>query len=63
MAGSLAEPMPQTVEAYQRLAQRDLELIMEQRAEIGRLNAKINKLNQKLIASRRREAFSMDRGA
>ena len=53
MAGSLAEPMPQTVEAYQRLAQRDLELIMEQREEIGRLKARINKLEQAAIKYKR----------
>lgn len=48
MASSQAKPMPQTVEAYKKLAQRDLELIEDQRDEIGKLKAKINKLEQKV---------------
>jgi len=40
--------MPQTVEAYKLLADRDLKLIESQRDEIGQLRAKINKLEQKL---------------
>ena len=44
MASSLAEPMPQTIEAYKALAQRDLELIMEQREEIAQLVACNNRL-------------------
>ena len=40
--------MPQTVEGYKELAQRDLVLIESQRDEIGRLKAKINQLQQKL---------------
>ena len=48
MASSTEKPMPQTIEAYIRLAHRDLELIMEMRSEIGQLKAKINKLEQKL---------------
>ena len=47
MASSTIEPMPQTIEAYKALAQRDLELIEEQQREIGQLKAKINKLDQK----------------
>jgi len=48
MASSVAKPIEQTIEAYKELAQRDLELIMDQRSEIGQLKAKINKLEQKL---------------
>jgi len=48
MASSIEKPMPQTIEAYQRLAQRDLDLIMEMRKEIGQLKARNNKLEQKL---------------
>ena len=40
------EPMPRTLEHYQANAERDQELILEQRAEIGRLKQKINKLEQ-----------------
>ena len=46
MASSTAQPMPETIQAYKDLAQRDLELIMEMRTEIGQLKAKINKLEQ-----------------
>ena len=46
MASSTVEKMPQTIEAYRKLAQRDLELIMSQKEEIGRLKARINKLEQ-----------------
>jgi len=46
MASSIEKPMPQTIEAYIRLAHRDLDLIMEMRKEIGQLKAKINKLEQ-----------------
>ena len=46
MASSTAQPMPQTIEAYKKLAQRDLELIEEQQRKIGQLKAKINKLEQ-----------------
>lgn len=48
MASSINNPMPQTVEGYKELAQRDLVLIEKQRDEIGRLKAKINQLQQKL---------------
>jgi len=41
------EPMPRTVEHYQANAERDQELILEQRDEIGRLKQKLNKLQQK----------------
>ena len=47
MAHSIFAPMPQTVEAYKALAQRDLELIMDQKAYISKLKAVINKLDQK----------------
>ena len=42
------QAMPQTVEAYKKLAARDLELIMEQKEEISRLKQKVNNLRQKL---------------
>lgn len=48
MASSINNPIPQTVEGYRELAQRDLILIEWQRDEIGRLNSKINQLKQKL---------------
>ncbi len=41
------EPMPQTLEYYRAMAQRDLELIMEQKEEISRLKQRINKLEQR----------------
>ena len=44
----MLDPIPQTVEELQKLGQRDLELIEDQQIEIGRLRAKINKLEQKL---------------
>ena len=47
MASSTVEPMPQTIEAYKALAQRDLELIEEQQKEIGQLKVKVNKLEQR----------------
>ena len=50
MASSTAEPMPQTIEAYKALAQRDLELIEEQQKEIGQLKARVNRLRQALEA-------------
>ena len=49
MASSTVEPMPQTIEAYKKLAQRDLELIEEQQKEIGQLKAEANKLKQKRV--------------
>jgi cell division protein FtsB len=45
--------MPQTVEAYKKLAQRDLELIEAQRDEIAKLKAKNNKLEQALAKARK----------
>ena len=45
------QPIPQTVEAYKNLAQRDLELIEEQREEINKLKCKVNDLQQKLKRS------------
>ena len=41
------EPMPRTVEHYQANAERDQELILEQRDEIGRLKQRINKMEQR----------------
>ena len=46
------EPMPQTVQAFRHLAQRDLELIEEQREEIAKLKCKVNNLTQKLKIGR-----------
>ena len=40
--------MPNTIESYKDLAQRDLELIEEQRSEISKLKCKLNNLQQKL---------------
>lgn len=47
MASSSAEPMPQTIEAYKELAQRDLELIMDMKGEISLLKSKVNDLKGK----------------
>ena len=47
------QPMPQTIEAYKDLAQRDLELIEEQREEINKLKCKVNDLQQKLKAKKK----------
>ena len=44
-------PMPQTIEGYKKLAERDLELIMEQKAEISKLKQRINKLEQRKCRS------------
>ena len=41
------EPMPKTIDHYQALAARDLELIMEQREEIARLKQTVNQLRQR----------------
>ncbi len=46
MASSTVKPMPQTIEAYKTLAQRDLELIMEMKAIIGKQNKELNTLKQ-----------------
>ena len=50
MASSTVEPMPQTIEAYKALAQRDHDLIVEMKAahqaEVSKLKARINKLEQ-----------------
>ena len=48
MASSTVEKMPQTVEAFMNLAQRDLELIEAQAAEIANLTCKLNKRDQKI---------------
>ena len=48
-----ADPMPQTIEAYKKLAQRDLELIEDQRDEIAGLKCKINDLKQRLTKCQR----------
>ena len=51
MASSTAQPMPETIDGYKKLAQRDHDLIVEMKAahqaEVSKLKAKINKLNQK----------------
>ena len=47
MAGSYPQPK-RNIEFYKKLAQRDLELIEEQRQEINRLKCKVNQLQQKL---------------
>ena len=39
------KPMPQTREYWEKRAQMDQELILSQKAEISRLNARINKLS------------------
>ena len=50
MASSTAQPMPETIEAYKALAQRDHDLIAEMKAahqaEVSKLKARINKLEQ-----------------
>lgn len=40
------EPMPRTVEHYQANAERDQELILEQRDEIGTLQQKVGQLEK-----------------
>ena len=46
MASSTVEAMPQNVEAYKQLAQRDLDLIMEMKAIISKQNKELNHLRQ-----------------
>ena len=46
MASSTVEPMPETIEAYKELAQRDLDLIVEMKAIIGKQNKELNQLRQ-----------------
>ncbi len=46
------EPMPQTREYWEKRAQMDQEIILEQKAEIGKLNAKVNKLQQQIARTR-----------
>ena len=41
--------MPDTIDAYKALAQRDLELIESQRDEINKLKCKVNDLQQRLV--------------
>ena len=50
--------MPQTVEAYKELAQRDLELIEDQREEINKLKCKVNNLSQKIQKLKRNKGES-----
>ena len=52
MSSSTIEPMPQTIEAYKALAQRDLELIEEQQREIGRLKGELNERKQQLVSAK-----------
>jgi len=54
MASSTAEPMPQTVEAYKKLAQRDLDLIIEMKDEISKLKQKANSYEQLIEKLKRR---------
>jgi hypothetical protein len=53
MASSTSEPMPQTVEAYKALAQRDHDLIVEMKldhlTEVSKLKARVNKLEQSIM--------------
>jgi len=42
------QPMPQTVEYYEKLAIADLNLIMQQKEKIERLTQKNNQLRQKI---------------
>ena len=50
MAGSLSEPMPQTVEAYKELLQRDLDFwtkeMESKNKEMSALKKKVNDLQQ-----------------
>ena len=46
MASSTVQKMPRTVEALMNLAQRDLELIEAQAAEIANLTCKLNQRDQ-----------------
>lgn len=46
MASSTAQPMPETIEAYKALAQRDHDLIVEMKAIIGKQNVELNQLRQ-----------------
>ncbi len=43
---SKGEPMPKTIQHYQANAERDQELILEQKEEISKLKQKVNKLGQ-----------------
>lgn len=45
--GAKGDAMPRTIEHYQANAMRDQELILEQKEEISKLKAKINKLEQR----------------
>lgn len=54
MVTSCSPKMPKTVEAYQQLAQRDLEIIEAQREEIAKLKGTVNDLRQKIDASNKR---------
>lgn len=48
MVTSCSPKMSKSIEAYQQLSQRDLEIIMQQKDEIAKLKAENNKLRQKL---------------
>lgn len=48
MVSSCSPKMPKTIEAYQQLAQRDLELIEAQRDEIAKLKGTVNDLWQRI---------------
>lgn len=53
MASSTAQPMPETIDGYKKLAQRDHDLIVEMKAahqaEVSKLKVDFNKLNQKRV--------------
>jgi basic membrane lipoprotein Med (substrate-binding protein (PBP1-ABC) superfamily) len=56
MASSTAQPMPETIEAYKALAQRDHDLIVEMKAahqsELSKLQADNNKLKQQIVSQK-----------
>jgi hypothetical protein len=53
MASSTIKPMPQTIEAYKALAQRENDLIAEMKAEhqaeVSELKARLNNFEQKRV--------------
>ena len=56
MASSTAQPMPDTIEAYKALAQRDHDLIVEMKAahqaEVSKLQSDNNKLKQQIVSQK-----------
>jgi hypothetical protein len=49
------EPMPQTIEAYKLLAQRDLELIEDQKVVITAMALRLHKLEQRMKRAKERK--------